>query len=139
MVGNDPREIAVRLRLTTTLIGLGLAGLSLPSLGHHGSNVVYDLTQSITVSGTVTEFQFINPHVQVLFDVTSEDGSIVNWLGGMSSSSGLADSEDWNGNTLNPGNEITIIGAPARNDAPSIWVEQILLNGEPMLQNRYTG
>ena len=114
----------MRLRLTTTLIGLGLAGLSLPSLGHHGSNVIYDLTQSITVSGTVTEFQFINPHVQVLFDVTGEDGSIVNWLAGMSSSSGLADSEGWNGNTLNPGNEITIIGAPARNDAPSIWVEQ---------------
>ena len=126
-------------KLVAILAGFAIAGLSLPSSGHHGSNAVYDLVQSITVSGTVTEFQFVNPHTQILFEVTGEDGSIVTWLAGMSSSLGLGQNEGWTRETIKPGDEITITGSPARNDAPSIWVGEIDVNGEPMLKGRYTG
>ena len=112
---------------------------SIPSLSHHGSNVVYDLTKSITVAGTVTEFQFVNPHTQILFDVTGEDGSVVGWLAGLPGSLRLTLEEGWSSDTLTPGDEISILGAPARNDAPSVWVEQVFLNGEPLLGDRYTG
>ena len=126
-------------RLAATLAGLAIAIASLASFGHHGSNVVYDLTRSIFVTGTVTEFQFVNPHAQILIDVTAEGGSVVNLLAGLPGSSRLTQEEDWTRDTLKPGDEISIIGAPARNDAPSIWVEQILLNGEPLLGRKYTG
>lgn len=112
---------------------------SIPSLSHHGSNVVYDLTRSITVAGTVTEFQFVNPHTQILFDVTGEDGLVVGWLAGLPGSIRLTQEESWSSDTLKPGDEISILGAPARNDAPSVWVEQVFLNGEPLLGDRYTG
>ncbi len=125
--------------LIAVLTGVAIAGLSLPSSGHHGSNVVYDLAQSITLTGPVTEFQFVNPHTQILFEVTGEDGSIVIWLAGLSSSLGLGQNEGWTRETIKPGDEITITGSPARNDAPSIWVEQIDVNGEPLLKGRYTG
>jgi len=138
-VRNDPRGEKMRFRLSATLIGLGLFGLTLPSFGHHGSNVVYDLTKSITVSGTVTEFQFVNPHTQILFNVTGDDGEVVGWLAGMPSSLSLGQNEGWTRDTLKPGDEITIIGAPARNDAPSIWVEQVTREGEDLLEDRYTG
>ncbi len=127
------------MRLKLTVILSGLFGLSLPSFGHHGSNVVYDLTRSVTVSGIVTEFQFVNPHTQILFDVTGDDGTVVGWLAGMSSSLSLGRDEGWTRDTLKPGDEITITGAPARNDAPSIWVEQIFVGDEPLLEGRYTG
>ncbi len=126
-------------KLVAILAGVAIASLSLPSSGHHGSNAVYDLAQSITVSGTVTEFQFLNPHTQILFEVTGEDGSVVTWLAGMSSSLGLGQNEGWTRKTIKPGYEITITGSPARNDVPSIWVEQIDVNGEPLLKGRYTG
>ncbi len=126
-------------KLVANLAGFAIASLSLPSSGHHGSNVDYDLTQSITLSGTVTEFQFVNPHTQILFEVTGEDGPVVAWLAGMSSSLGLGQNEGWTRETIKPGDEIIITGSPARNDAPSIWVEQIDVNGEPMLKGRYTG
>ncbi len=129
----------MKLKLVAILTGFAIAGLSLPSSGHHGSNVVYDLTQSVTLSGTVTEFQFVNPHTQILFEVTGEDGSVVTWLAGMSSSLGLGQNEGWTRETIKPGDEITITGSPARNDAPSIWVEQINVDGEPLLKGRYTG
>ena len=112
---------------------------SIPSLSHHGSNVVYDLTTSITVAGTVTEFQFVNPHTQILFEVTGADGSAVGWLAGLPGSARLILEEGWSRDTLKPGDEISILGAPARGDAPSVWVEQVFLNGEPLLGDKYTG
>jgi len=126
-------------KLVAILAGVAIGGLSQPSSSHHGSNVIYDLAQSITVSGAVTEFQFVNPHTQILFEVTGEDGSVVTWLAGLSSSLGLGRNEGWTRETIKPGDEIIITGSPARNDAPSIWVEQIEVSGEPMLKGRYTG
>ncbi len=126
-------------KLSAILAGIVIALLSLPSLSHHGSNVVYDLTQSITVTGIVTEFQFVNPHAGILFDVAGEDGSTVSWLAGLPGSMGLARNEGWTSDTVKPGDEISITGAPARNNAPSVWVEQIFVNGEPLLGRAYTG
>ena len=126
-------------KLSAIIAGFALAIPSLPSSGHHGSNVVYDLTQSITVTGTVTEFQFVNPHTPSLFDVAGEDGSIVSWLAGLPGSLRLAQDEGWARDTFKPGDVISITGAPARNDAPSVWVEQVFVNGEPLLGREYTG
>jgi DNA/RNA endonuclease YhcR with UshA esterase domain len=126
-------------RLIATLAGLTLSALSLPTLSHHGSNIVYDLSQSITVTGTVTEFQFVNPHTQILFEIAAEDGTVVTWLGGLSSSINLRQNEGWETDLLKPGDEISITGAPGRNDAPTVWVEQVYLNGEPLLNRVYTG
>jgi len=118
---------------------VGLLFLSLPSFSHHGSNIVYDLNQTITISGNVTDFQFVNPHTLIFFDVTADDGTVVGWLGGLPSSIGLGRNEGWNRDTIKPGDEISITGAPARGDAPSVWVEQVVINGEPMLRQKYTG
>jgi len=118
---------------------VGLLFLSLPSFSHHGSNIVYDLNQTITISGNVTDFQFVNPHTLIFFDVTADDGTVVGWLGGLPSSIGLGRNEGWNRDTIKPGDEISITGAPARGDAPSVWVEQVIINGEPMLRQKYTG
>ena len=118
---------------------VGLLFLSLPSFSHHGSNIVYDLNQTIIIEGTVTDFQFVNPHTLIFFDVTADDGTVVGWLGGLPSSIGLGRNEGWNRDTIKPGDEISITGAPARGDAPSVWVEQVIINGEPMLRQKYTG
>jgi hypothetical protein len=125
----------------TAIVSLaaGILFASLPSHAHHGSNVVYDLTQSITISGTVTRFQFVNPHALIFVEVTGEDGETVEWLAGLPSASGLGSREGWTRDTIKPGDEVTIIGAPARSGAPSLWTEQITRDGEEMLGARYTG
>ena len=125
--------------MTVAFAGFALVAISLPSFGHHGTAIVYDLTRSVTVTGTVTDFKYVNPHAQILFNVTADDGSEVEWLAGLPSPNTLGPNEGWTRETLKPGDAISIIGAPARNDAPSIWVEQIHLNGEPLLGEGYTG
>jgi hypothetical protein len=130
--------------MSARLIAIVSAGIGLllpwpSSFGHHGSNVVYDLTQSITVTGTVTDFQFVNPHALIFLEVGEEGGEVVKWLAGLPSASGLGAREGWTRATLGPGDRITITGAPARGGAPSLWVEQIVRDGKPLLNARYTG
>lgn len=129
----SPRIVAI------LSLAAGLLLSSLPSAAHHGSNVVYDLTKSITITGTVARFQFVNPHTLIFVEVTGEDGEVVEWLVGLPSAAGLGSREGWTRDTLQPGDELTIIGAPARSGAPSLWTEQITRDGEPMLGARYTG
>ena len=119
--------------------GLGLLSLSVPSFAHHGTSIVYDLTESVTISGTVTDFRFVNPHTLIYVEVAGEDGEVVEWLGGMSSHTSLTRNEGWTRDTLKPGDEVSITGAPARGGAPSVWITQVILNGEPLIRGEYTG
>jgi hypothetical protein len=54
------------------------AGLSTPANSHH-SHSMFDHSQLITVTGTVTEYVFRNPHVSLFIDVEEDDGEIVNY------------------------------------------------------------
>ncbi len=113
------------------------AGIMLFSAGvaaHHGASVVYDLNQRVDMTGTVTDFQFVNPHVLIFFEVTGTDGASVVWSAGLTSPNRLARSDRWSKNTLRPGDSVTVTGAPARGGAPSLWVEQVVANGTPLLE-----
>ena len=120
-------------------VGFGLLSLSASSFAHHGTSIVYDLANSITISGTVTDFRFVNPHVLIHVEVTGENGEIVDWLGGMASHTTLTRNEDWDRDTLKPGDQVSVSGAPARGGAPSVWVQQVILNGEPLIRGDYSG
>ena len=71
--------------------------------------------------------------------VRGEDGKVVSWLGGLSAHTSLTRREGWTIETLKPGDEITVTGAPARRGAPSVWVQQVILNGELLLSGESTG
>ena len=112
------------------------AGMLLFSAGvgaHHGASVVYDLNQRVDMTGTVTDFQFVNPHVLIFFEVIEKDGATVVWSAGLTSPNRLARSDRWTKSTLRPGDEVTVTGAPARGGAPSLWVAQVVANGKPLL------
>jgi hypothetical protein len=54
------------------------AVLSAAAWAHH-SVAMFDLTQSVTIQGTVKEFQFTNPHSWLQVMVTGADGKAVEW------------------------------------------------------------
>ena len=54
--------------------------LASPMFAHHGA-AAYDTSQTTTLKGTVVEFQFINPHCQLLIDVTDDSGKVERWDG----------------------------------------------------------
>ena len=66
----------MRRKLCTGIAGIvSLAVLSVPAaLAHHGSRISYDMNRMVTVEGVVPEFDYMNPHVYFLFDVTDDKG-----------------------------------------------------------------
>ena len=83
---------------------------------HHG-NSAYDEEHWITLSGTVTEFVWANPHCQIFLDVKDDKGAVVNWAI-ESQSPGIMRRNNWVRTSVKPGDQITITLAPAKNGAP---------------------
>ena len=80
---------------------------------HHSSVPWYDLqADQITVTGVVTEFQFINPHVYIFVDVTKPDGTVEAWKLESTSKNRLM-RVGWTEDTIKLGQVVTATGFPA--------------------------
>ena len=96
------------------------------SLAHH-ANSAYDRSNTVSVTGTVTRWQFINPHCGIWLDVAQDDGSTVEWAGEFQSVQDLYRFFGWNKDTFQPGDEVTIIGNPDRREGhASMWVSEVV-------------
>ena len=61
-------------RLTALTIALLLFG---SAKAHHSSNGVYDSDRTITIQGSITRFDWKNPHLYVFVETINEDGDVV--------------------------------------------------------------
>jgi hypothetical protein len=100
--------------------------ISVPLLAHHGE-VNYDTEKVVSVKGTVTNFQFINPHVQIFLDVKNDKGEIEQWIGEARSPSMLVRFGAWDKSTLKAGDVITATGHPTKNGSKVLRLQKILL------------
>jgi hypothetical protein len=115
--------------LIFSLLSLGvLLVLSGPAFAHHGS-AAYDMSKTITVTGTITDFQFVNPHVLISMDVKDASGKVDKWEGELTSPNHLARA-GWTKSTLKPGDQITLIGGPAKSGTPTMWIRKITKDGQ---------
>ena len=98
------------------LANLGLTALLIVStaVAHH-SPIVFDRTKQVTILGTVTEFRWGNPHSWIHIDVADKDGKVGNWAVEMDPASHLS-REGWRSSTLKPGDKISVVVFPLRND-----------------------
>jgi hypothetical protein len=111
----------------------GIAGLLLISFSlwaHHGQ-AGYNTTQTVTVTGAVTDFQFVNPHSIVSLDVKDDKGETQAWQGELTSPNHLIRA-DWTATTLKPGDKVTMSGYRAKSGANSMWITKISVNGEEL-------
>ena len=110
------------------LMTAGLASLLVGSaaIAHHGRAAYGD--SEVVLTATVTEFKFINPHVQIYFDVTSVEGELQHWQGEMTAPNKMARG-GWTKQTLLPGDEIRITGRSARNGGHSVVINEIIMPG----------
>ena len=95
-----------------------------PSFAHHGT-AAYEEGKQISVTGTVTGFEFANPHTLVYLDVKRSDGTVVKWQGEMTSPNHLVRA-GWTKNSLRAGEQITITGLLMKRDARSMWIRKIV-------------
>jgi hypothetical protein len=112
-------------------IGLVFAAAVLaaaPVAAHHGAGV-FEPEKKVTLEGTVTDFQFVNPHVLVYMTVKGDGGKEVQWGGELTSPNRLARDAravKWHKDIIKPGDTITMTGHPARNGAPMMDILKIV-------------
>ena len=111
------------LFLAMTFAALFISG---PILAHHGETN-YDTDHLVSVKATVTNFLFINPHVQVFMDSKNDKGEVEHWTCEARSPAMLVRNGDWDKNTLKPGDVITAIGFQSRNGAKILRLKKIVL------------
>jgi hypothetical protein len=115
--------------LTVVALAVGVLMVTVPLFAHHGT-AAYDTTTTVTVSGTVTEFRFVNPHVLVYWDVKDAAGNVQKWSGERSGPNSMARNAGWTRNTLKPGDQVTISGRQAKNGTHTMAISKIVLNGK---------
>jgi len=98
-----------------------LLTISVPTTAHHGT-AVFDMASLTTIKGTVTKFDFMNPHVLIYVGVADDRGKIENWLCEYSSNNHLS-RVGWDKNSLKVGEQVTITGHRARNGARALELQ----------------
>lgn len=110
---------------------------SAPVWAHHGV-AHYDMQKTIVLTGTMTAFNWGNPHCLVHLDVRENDGHVQHWTLEMSSVSNMA-RNGWNKNTLKEGDQVIAETHPARNGIPQgisagpDFISKIVVNGKPIV------
>jgi hypothetical protein len=103
------------------------AVLTLPAQAHH-SGAMFDDTKEVTVTGTVKEFQYTNPHSWLIVDVKDKDGKVTTWGFEAEGPSTLMRA-GIRASDLPPGTQITITGRPMRDGRPAAaWIKATRLS-----------
>jgi len=90
-----------------------LALTATAAFAHH-SQAEFDSKSTVEVNGTLTELVWKSPHAWIYMNVVGEDGEVVNWSFELPSPTTLM-RRGWSRKSLEPGDAITVAGAPARN------------------------
>ncbi len=122
-------------RLAFLALASGLFAFSTPIFAHHGASV-YDSTKLTNLKGTVTEFQFMNPHTEILFEVTAASGKIEKWTGEAPSLTTMS-RLGWKKDLFKPGDQITFIGNLAKSGSRIMRLRKVVFpNGKETVMDR---
>ena len=85
-------------------------------VAHHGA-ASFDTSMEVTLKGTVTEWQWFNPHCFLKFDVKGEDGTVKNWAVEAGNPTDMT-KRGWSRNAFKPGDQVAVTLQPVKTGAP---------------------
>ena len=118
------------MKMNSRMKSIGLAGLAMlvfgmPVFGHH-SFAAFDMQKTITLTGTVKEFQWLNPHSWIQMTVKDAAGSTTEWSIETSSPSSLV-RQGWKPKILKPGDQVVVVAHPMRDGQPGASLVTVTL------------
>jgi hypothetical protein len=96
-----------------SLTGIISAFSVAPAFAHHSFAAEYDSAKPVTLKGTVTKMEWMNPHARFYVDVKDDSGTVTNWEFELGSPNGLM-RRGWTRNSLKPGDSIVVEGYLAK-------------------------
>lgn len=117
----------MRAYVLGVLIAAGLLVGGGAALAHHSFAAEFDATKPVTLTGTVTKIEWVNPHVWFYINVKdAATGEVTNWGAEMGPPHGLQ-RRGWRRDTLKIGEEVTVKGSLARNGSKRINASVVTL------------
>ena len=102
--------------LMTAVLALAVVAFAGTMFAHHGANL-YDSTKLTELKGTITQFEWGNPHNQIYFDVKDDKGNVTHWVTSTEPPAVMSE-QGWTRKSLKPGDEVTAYVFAAKNGAP---------------------
>jgi len=115
----------VKTRIAVLLAGVSMLA-AVPVWAHHSFAAEYDRNKPITLTGTVTKVEWMNPHARFYVDVKDDAGKVTNWEFELGSPNGLM-RMGWTRNSLKPGDVVSIEGSQAKDGANLVNARSVKL------------
>jgi hypothetical protein len=106
-------------------VACGVALLS-SALGAHHANAVFDLGKRLTLTGTVTEWFWANPHCLLRFDVKNDNGEMTHWVAETQAPPNMTPF-GWTKQSFAVGDQVTVTLEPVKNGSPLGRILQVKL------------
>jgi hypothetical protein len=100
--------------------------LAAPVAAHHSFSAIFDSAKPVTLTGTVTRIEWMNPHTWIYLDVNNDEGQVEAWAFEMGSPNRLM-RYGWNQGSLPTGATVTIKGSRARDGSLKAAVDTVTL------------
>lgn len=97
------------------------------AIAHHAAPAVFT-DEEIEVQGVVTEFNFVNPHINIMLNVTDDTGVETLWMVTGPAAPPMR-RWGWTADTLQPGQLIRFAGKKSRTGAPMLLIESAEIQG----------
>ena len=94
--------------------GLACVVAAVSTEAHHSFAAEFDANKKVTITGTVTRVEWMNPHARFYVDVKDETGKVVNWDFELASPNGLM-RRGWTRSSLKAGDVVTVVAYGAKN------------------------
>jgi hypothetical protein len=114
---------------TVRALGAALLACAAVASAHH-SGAMFDREKQVTITGTVTEFTWTNPHASFRVDVPNAEDKVESWAIEMNSPNNLVHA-GWKRSTIKPGDKVTVKINPLRDGRPGgLYIGITLADGK---------
>lgn len=113
------------------LVAAFILAMAVPAVAHHGA-ASFDTDREITLTGTVTEWIWANPHCFLKFDAKDATGAVRNWAVEVSNPTDMV-KRGWARRSFKPGDTVTVLLQPVKNGAPVGRVRTVTLSSGTVL------
>jgi hypothetical protein len=100
-------------RMRVVLVAALVVGAAPHTAAAHHSTAMFESEKRVTLSGTITDFQWTNPHAWIQVAVAGADGKTADWSFECGSPNTLS-GQGWKPSTLKRGDPVTIVANPMK-------------------------